>query len=144
VTRYLNCPVDARAVDAFFGIVVGHWAERGFGVYALEPREPGLEGRFVGFAGAAFPTFLPEVAHRSELGWRLEPAFWWRGLATEGAVRARDDAFARLGLSELISIIHPYNERSRCLATKLGMSVERQIHNPRLDREVELWTVGSQ
>jgi RimJ/RimL family protein N-acetyltransferase len=39
-------------------------------------------------------------------------------------------AFARLGLGELISIVHPENQRSRRVTTKVGMTIERQIHNP--------------
>jgi len=64
---------------------------------------------------------------------------WGRGLATEAATAARDDAFQRLALAELISIIHPENTRSRRLAGKLGMSLERQIDNPVLDRKVDVW-----
>jgi len=59
-------------------------------------------------------------------------------LATEAATAARDDAFDRLGLGELISIIHPENARSQRLAAKLGMSVEEQIYNPILDRRVDV------
>jgi len=93
--------------------------------------------------GAAYPTFLPELAARPELGWRLAREAWGRGLAAEAAGAAREDAFARLGLSELISIIHPENRRSRRLAAKLGMVVERQVHNPVLGREVDVWRLAA-
>jgi len=79
------------------------------------------------------------IAQRPELGWRLASGTWGRGLATEAATAARDDAFQRLALAELISIIHPENTRSRRLAGKLGMSLERQIDNPVLDRKVDVW-----
>jgi len=129
VTRYLNRPVDEPAVQAFFGVVTDPWNEHGFGFYAVESGEPGGEGRFIGFVGVAYPTFLPELAQRPELGWRLASDTSGRGLATEAAAAARDDAFQRLALAELISIIHPENTRPQRLATKLGMSVERQIDN---------------
>jgi len=135
VTRFLNRPVDDLAVQTFFGVVTDHWNEHGFGFYAIES-EPGSDGRFIGFVGVAYPTFLPDLARRPELGWRLASDTWGRGLATEAAAAARDDAFHRLALSELISIIHPENRRSRRLATKLGMTVQRQIDHPVLDRQV--------
>ena len=50
---YLNRPADDQAIAAFFGQITGHWAEYGFGPWALESTEPGLEGRFVGFTGLA-------------------------------------------------------------------------------------------
>lgn len=139
VTRYLNRPVDERAVNAFFAGVTEHWAAHGFGIYAVESREPDGDGRFIGFVGLEYPTFLPELAERPELGWRLARDTWGRGLATEAATAARDDAFTRLGLPDLISIIHPHNVRSQRLAQKLGMSVERQVHSPVLDRQVGVW-----
>ncbi len=142
VTRFLNRPVDELAVQAFLGVVTDHWNEHGFGFYAVESSEPGREGRFIGFVGVAYPTFLPELARRPELGWRLASDTWGRGLATEAAAAARDHAFHRLALSELISIIHPENRRSQRLATKLGMTVERQIDNPVLDRQVDVWQVA--
>jgi RimJ/RimL family protein N-acetyltransferase len=54
------------------------------------------------------PPFL------SARDWRLSSAGGWlhgRGgaLATEAAIVARDDAFDRLALPEVVSIIHPAN-----------------------------------
>jgi len=86
--------------------------------------------------------FLPELTRRPELGWRLASDTSGRGLATEAAAAARDDAFHRLALSELISIIHPESRRSQRLATKLGMTVQRQIDHPVLDRQVDVWQVA--
>lgn len=65
------------------------------------------------------------------------------GLATEAAAAARDDAFGRLRLPELISIIHPENERSKRVAIKLGMRLRRQIHNPVFGIEVDVWEVAA-
>lgn len=141
VTRYLNRPVDDGAVQTFFGVVSEHWQRHGFGFWAVELRRVGGEGRFVGFVGVTYPSFLPEVADRPELGWRLARDTWGLGLATEAATSARDDAFSRLGLGEVVSIIHPENARSRRLATKLSMSIERRVHNPVLARDVDLWRV---
>jgi RimJ/RimL family protein N-acetyltransferase len=143
VARFLNRPVDEAAIAAFHGVVVTHWERHGFGFFALESREPQLRGRFLGFAGVAHPDFFPALAARPELGWRLDRAAWGRGLATEAAGAARDDAFARLGLPELISIVHPENVRSRRVAAKLGMAVEGQVHNPVLDRAVDVWRLSA-
>ena len=61
------------------------------------------------------------------------------GYATEAALAARDDAFTRLALPELISIIHPANVRSQRVAAKAGMTIERQVFNEFLDRDVDVW-----
>ena len=140
VGRYLNRPVDEASVAAFHGLVMTHWETHGFGLWAVESLEPGLEGTFLGFAGLAYPPpFLAAAGSAPELGWRLARSAWGRGLATEAASAARDDAFERLALPELISIIHPENERSKRVAVKLGMRVRGEITNPVFGIDVGVW-----
>jgi RimJ/RimL family protein N-acetyltransferase len=142
VGRFLNRPVDEPAVAAFYGLMTGHWETHGFGPWALESLEPASRGQFLGFAGLAFPPpFLAAAGPGPELGWRLDPGHWRRGLATEAAAAARDDAFGRLARPELISIIHPANLRSQRVAAKLGMTRARQIDNPALGIKVDVWTL---
>lgn len=139
VTEFLNRKMDAAATAAFLLRTHEHWGSHGFGHWAVEPLDGPLAGRLIGFVGVAYPTFLPELADRPELGWRLARESWGHGYASEAAVAARDDAFTRLALPELISIIHPANERSRRVATKLGMSIQSQIFNSVIARNVDIW-----
>jgi RimJ/RimL family protein N-acetyltransferase len=141
VTRHLNRPVTDAAVAAFHPLMVDHWSAYGFGPFALESREPEAAGAFLGFAGVAYPAYLPALAERPEIGWRLARSAWGRGLATEAALAARDHAFATLRLPELIAIVHPENARSQAVARKLGMAVECQVHNPVLGRTVDVWAL---
>jgi RimJ/RimL family protein N-acetyltransferase len=119
--------------------MLDHWDTHGFGLFAVESREPDLDGRLLGFAGVAYPTFLPQLASRPELGWRLGRDAWGRGLATEAATAARDDAFCRLRLPELISIIDPENTRSLRVAVKIGMTQGREVFDPLRGRHVDVW-----
>jgi [ribosomal protein S5]-alanine N-acetyltransferase len=61
-----------------------------------------------------------------EIGYRLHPDYWRRGLATEAARAVRDHAFADLKLPRVISLIHPENLPSRRVAEKNGMKLEKQ------------------
>jgi RimJ/RimL family protein N-acetyltransferase len=137
VARHLVRPVDP---GAFLGLMTSHWARHGFGFWALESREPGAAGELLGLAGVAYAEYLPELADRPELGWRLARHAWGRGLATEAIRAAREDAATRLGLSGFIAVIHPDNDRSRRLASRLGLRVQRRIHNPSLGCEVDVWS----
>jgi RimJ/RimL family protein N-acetyltransferase len=137
VARYLNRPVDA---EAFLGFVTAHWKRHGFGFWALESREPETRGALLGFAGVAYPDYIPELTGRPELGWRLARDAWGRGLATEAMLAAREDAVTRLELRDLIAVIHPRNVRSRRLAERLGMRVERSLRNPWLGVDVDVWS----
>ncbi len=69
----------------------------------------------------------PEVPGEIEIGYRLRPNYWNRGLITEGARAVRDHAFADLKLPRVISLIHPDNIPSRRVAEKNGMNVEKEI-----------------
>jgi RimJ/RimL family protein N-acetyltransferase len=143
VTEFLNQPVDREATERFLAKTLAHWRQHGFGHWALELREGPRAGELIGFTGVAYPTFLPPVAHRPEIGWRLARPAWGRGLATEAALAVREDALDRLGLEELISIIHPENLRSRRVAEKLGMRIERQVHHEGLGRDVDVWVLAA-
>ncbi|HEX4697121.1 MAG TPA: GNAT family N-acetyltransferase [Candidatus Udaeobacter sp.] len=69
----------------------------------------------------------PEVPGEVEIGYRLDPAYWNRGLITEAARAVRDHAFADLELPRVISLIHPDNVPSRRVAEKNAMQVEKEI-----------------
>ena len=69
----------------------------------------------------------PEVLGEIEIGYRLHPDYWNRGLITEAARAVRDHAFADLKLPRVISLIHPENIPSRRVAEKNGMKVEKEI-----------------
>jgi len=68
-----------------------------------------------------------EVPAEIEIGYRLHPDYWNRGLITEAARAVRDHGFADLELPRVISLIHPENIPSRRVAEKNGMDVEKQI-----------------
>jgi RimJ/RimL family protein N-acetyltransferase len=68
-----------------------------------------------------------EVPEEVEIGYRLDPAYWNRGLITEAARAVRDYAFIGLNLPRVISLIHPENIPSRRVAEKIGLMQEKEI-----------------
>jgi RimJ/RimL family protein N-acetyltransferase len=131
VSRYLG-PSTGPFVERF----ERHWRGHGFGLWAVQRRD-GVG--CIGFVGIARPSWLPAVAHRIEVGWRLSHAEWGHGFATEAALAARDHAAERLGIENLIAIIHPDNRRSQRVAEKLGMTFAHWVHNPSLGIPVQIW-----
>ena len=65
-----------------------------------------------------------------EVGYELFPAFWARGLSTEGARACLTFGFATAGLRQIISTTNPQNMASRRVMEKAGLIYrgERQ-HN---------------
>jgi RimJ/RimL family protein N-acetyltransferase len=56
-----------------------------------------------------------------EIGWRLHPDFWHRGLATEAAKEMAAFAFNRFNLQELLAVRYPENANSGRVMERLGM-----------------------
>ncbi len=88
--------------------------------FAVMSRE---ENQLIGYCGffRQIVDDVPEI----ELGYRLHPASWNRGLATEAARAARAYAFDVLKLKRVISLIHPDNHASRRVTEKNGMTLEK-------------------
>jgi RimJ/RimL family protein N-acetyltransferase len=78
----------------------------------------------IGYCG--FLHWHLDGADEIEIGYRLHPDYWNRGLATEAAQAVRDHAFRDLKLRKLISLIHPDNVPSRRVAEKNRMKIERE------------------
>src|SRR4030095_4922275 len=88
---------------------------------AIVPRG---EHAVIGYCGFHHP---PEVPGEIEIGYRLHPDYWNRGLISEAARAVRNHASADLKLPRVISLIHPENIPSRRVAEKNGMKVEKEI-----------------
>ena len=111
------------------------WQEHGFGLFAVERKQP---GDFIGFIGLAVPTFLPEVLPAVEIGWRLARDAWGQGLATEGARAALRFGFEDRDMDRIISIYQVGNTASARIMEKLGMRLERETIDPTCERRVRV------
>lgn len=143
VTRWIGdgSPLTPAESDALVDRIREHWGGRGFGLWAVEER---AGGAFVGFAGLAVPWFLPAVLPAVEVGWRLAPAAWGRGYATEAGAAALEHAFGPLGLAEVIATIFPQNARSIRVAEKLGLSFTGTRLHPAGGRPISIYRRSAQ
>jgi [ribosomal protein S5]-alanine N-acetyltransferase len=120
--RFSLGPYNREQTAAFIEKLIG-WERAGMpSLFALSTR---AENAFLGYCGFYHhPTEnIPDV----EIGYRLHPSYWNRGLATEAARAVRDHGFRDLKLPRLISLVHPENIPSRRVAEKNGMSIEKEI-----------------
>ena len=104
-------------------------ARRGWGLWAVGRR---ADEAFLGFVGlTVVPDDLP-FAPAVEVGWRLAPAAWGSGYATEAAREALRIAFDVLGLAEVVSYTAMTNARSAAVMRRLGMREDGRFDHPRL------------
>ena len=119
--RFSMGPLTREKVQDFLDKVMG-WDRDGLpSQFAMIIRSNGALAGYSGF-------FHHEVDGKTEIeiGYRLNSNFWNRGLTTEAARAVRDHGFRDLKLEYVISLIHPENVRSRRVAEKNGMTLERE------------------
>lgn len=121
--------LTAAETEAFLRRKLDDWDSRGWSQWAAVLK---ANRALIGFIGLAPPDFLPEVMPTVEVGFRLDPDYWGRGLATEGSRAALDFGFNVLDLGEIVSIYEPGNVASGRVMERLGMVHDRDTQHPTL------------
>ena len=127
VMRYISgAPATWEQTAAWVARVQRCWAAWGFSWWAfVEPSSNRVVGTgCIQFARRQAESPADPNALRGnplEIGWRLHPTFWRRGLATEAAARMAAFAFDDLKADELLAIRHPDNLASQRTMERLGM-----------------------
>jgi len=113
VMEFMGGPADREEAWHSIAFLLGHWALRGYGIWALEERASGV---FVGRAG----LLRPENRPATEIAWMLARPYWGRGYATEAAKAAKAWAGKAFPAEPLVSLVAPDNTRSIALARRLS------------------------
>ena len=92
----------------------------GYGRWACVDK---ASGEVIGFAGL---KYLEEL-QGTDLGYRLLPSYWGRGLATEAALASIDYGFQQLRLPRLLGLVDPENTRSVRVLEKTGFLFDRML-----------------
>ncbi len=124
VMRYITggVPWTDDQIRAFVERQAKLYSERGFCRWKLLTK---ATGELIGFCGVGFWRDAPNP----EIGWWLARRYWGRGLATEAAVAALQDAFERVRLERIISVAMPENAASIRIMQKLGLKLECEFEN---------------
>lgn len=104
-----------------------HFAQYGYGFYAVDLLR---NDEFIGFIGFSHPSFKSFFTPCVEIGWRLSDAHWNKGLATEGAQRCIDYAKKELNFPEIYSMTPFQNKPSEKVMIKLGMKRKGSFKHP--------------
>ncbi len=128
--RYFPSPLSRAASDALIDVIESRFAQRGFGLWALEIA---ATGEFIGFTGlnGPMPDGIPG-AGGVEIGWRLARHAWHRGYATEAARAALDVAFNGAALAEIWSFTAALNEPSQAVMRRIGLTEFARFDHPRI------------
>lgn len=118
VMEFFPKTLSREESDALVAEIRARFDDCGYCFWAAELK---ATGAFIGFIGISRVTFQTHFTPCTEIGWRLDPAYWGQGFATEGARAALDFAFGTLHLPEVVAFTVPANLRSRAVMERLGM-----------------------
>jgi RimJ/RimL family protein N-acetyltransferase len=128
VLRYLT-PLTREGSDAMIEGIDQHFAEHGWGRWALEERETGL---LIGHCGLmpvhADLPFAPGL----EIGWKLSERWQGKGFAREAAEETVQFGFETLRLDRILAYTTPANTPSWGLMERLGMVRVGPFDHPKL------------
>ncbi len=80
-----------------------------------------------------------------EIGWRLRPEAWGKGIAKEAAIASLDLAFDRFGAPHVLALTIPKNEPSWGLMRRLGMKRRSDLDftderfGPEINPQIVYW-----
>ena len=119
VMEYL-LPLSHRGLsaEAWVAQARAHWDEHGFGQWVVELLDV---ANFIGVVGLGVVSYEAAFTPAVEVAWRLARPFWGRGYTTEAARAALDYGFGELGLTEIVAVTVPANQRSRRVMERVGM-----------------------
>lgn len=118
VMQYLPRSLDEKSSNKLVDRFQEHFAEKGFGLYAVEAKD---SGEFAGFIGLQTVGFKEHFTPAVEIAWRLDYGVWGRGFASEGAQAVLDHGLKKLKLKKIVAFTVPENARSLHLMEKIGM-----------------------
>ena len=118
VMRYFPAPLSRLESASLIGRIRGHFAEHGFGLWALQRKDTGA---FIGFTGLGVVGFDAPFTPAIEIGWRLAREHWGLGYASEAAWTALGCGFERLGLEQIVSFTAVSNLPSQKVMQAIGM-----------------------
>ena len=128
VLRFLT-PLNRSGSDRTLDRYEAHFAEHGFGIWALEDKDSTALIGSCGLNHVAFEAFFTPAV---EIGWRLSATWQGRGYATEAGRAVLDYAFGRLGLDRVVSFTAVQNTPSRRVMDRVGMRRIGEFDHPAL------------
>ena len=121
VMEHLGGVQDPEEWRAAYGRVRGFQRDYGHTFWIVEDRESGDILGFCGIKRVNAPG-AGELIGLHEIGWRLRPEAWGKGIAKEAAIASMDLAFGRFAAPQVIATTVPSNVPSQGLMKRLGMS----------------------
>ena len=118
VMQYLPRSLDEKASNKLVDRFQKHFKKHDYGLYAVELKET---GQFGGFVGLNTVEFKEHFTPATEIAWRLDYELWGQGYGSEAAKAVTAHGLKKLKLPEIVSFTVHDNARSIHLMEKIGL-----------------------
>jgi RimJ/RimL family protein N-acetyltransferase len=112
--------------SAAYQRVVGFQRDFGHTFWIIEERDGGAILGFCGIKRVNAPG-AGDLTGKHEIGWRVVPESWGKGIAKEAAIASMDLAFDRFDAPQVIATTVPANAASQGLMKRLGMKRREEL-----------------
>ena len=112
--------------SAAYQRVVGFQRDYGHTFWIIEQRGSGEILGFCGIKRVNAPG-AGDLTGKHEIGWRVVPESWGKGIAKEAAIASMDLAFDRFDAPQVIATTVPANAASQGLMKRLGMKRREEL-----------------
>jgi RimJ/RimL family protein N-acetyltransferase len=129
VMQHFPSTQDEAHTKGFMGRQSLQQQERGYCFFAAELL---ATQEVIGFIGLSYLDKDVSFAPCVEIGWRLHPDTWGKGLAPEGAAACLEFGFQEIGLTEIYAETPLVNLPSQRVMEKLGMERFQTFKHPEL------------
>ena len=123
VMRYFPSTLSRLESAGVIGQIRGHFAEYGYGLWALQRKDT---EEFIGFTGLKHIDFEAPFAADVEIAWRLAKEHWGLGFASEAAWTCLRCAFGQLHLDEVVAFTAEQNQQSEKVMQAVGMQYDHK------------------
>jgi len=134
VQKYIGAKV-LESYDQAKSVITDVWFEDyrkyGYGRWAVIYKP---DNKLIGFAGL---KYLPEY-DETDIGYRILPQYWGKGLMTEACIEIVAYGFNHLGVDKIIGIADPQNIGSCKVLEKSGLELYK-VDNYMEEVEVSNW-----
>ncbi|BFU43479.1 GNAT family N-acetyltransferase [Krasilnikovia sp. MM14-A1004] len=116
---------DHAEAEQRFGRWTDHWQQHGFGYWTVHGRADLPRDRPLGFCGIKLMRLHGRIV--LNLFYRLDPAIWGNGVATEAARAVVRWATTHVPSRTVVARIRPENAASLKVVTRVGLRRARQL-----------------
>lgn len=129
VMKYFHARPSKEQTMEFIQRMQIQFTEKNYCYFAVDEL---ASNSFIGFIGLSDQTYESDFSPFTDIGWRLNKSYWFRGYATEGAKACLAYADRNLDLPLIYAVSPGVNKNSIKVMEKIGMSFVKNFDHPLL------------